>query len=229
MAGPLNAAGQGGLDSALSTIRGVAQTGLDPAAIQSIRDTLAPYFNFQKQQTIAGTREAEAAGGRFFGSGGVQAENNALNQLLANQSAQVLPAAMQATQMKLGAAGMIPSFLAGQQGLGLSLLGAGQQRQASDTAGMQAAYQEFLRTQPQNAVGLLAQLMGSAPNFFPPQAPNALQTIGGGLGSLFSSPGFWTYLSGLQKPQPSLAQFTGTANASPISVTPGYGPYNPGA
>lgn len=229
-AGPLNAAGQGGLDSALATIRGISATGLDPSQIQSVRDTLAPFFNYQKQQTIAGTREAEAAGGRFFGTGGVQAENNALNQLLANQSSQVIPAALQATQLRLGAAGALPGFLGGEQGLGLGLLGAGQQRQQSDTAQMQAAYQEFLRTQPQTAIPLLAQLMGGTPNFFQPQGVNALQLLGGMGGSLFSSPGFWNYLSSLGGPKSGTIVnpiFTGAGAGQPGSPFQGPPAPNP--
>lgn len=175
----LGAGGQAGLDEALRTIRGVSATGLDPAQIRSFQDVLAPFFEFQRQQGVAGVREAEAAGGRFFGSGGVSAEGNFLAQLEAERMAQIIPLALQAQILRLGAAQSVPSFLAGIQGLGSTAIQAGEVERSAQTQQL-----------PGQIIPFLTQLMGGTPLFTPPIPTNFLQSLGAQTSSLASSPAF---------------------------------------
>lgn len=181
-------AGQAGLDSARQTIESLAATGIDPQAINTAQSQLAPYFDFLRNQGLAQTREGQAAGGRFFGSGGANAEGMFNSNFAAQQAAQTLPLAMQMTGMRLGAAGALPGFMAGQQGLGMNLFNVGAQAQQQQLA-------EFLRQQPEQAIPLLAQLMGGTPMFQPPIPSNFGQVMGQNIGSALGSPGFWDYLS----------------------------------
>jgi hypothetical protein len=54
---------------------------------------------------------------------------------------------------------------------------------------------EFLRTQPDAGIAMLASLMGGTPFFTPPVPTNALQAIGGAANNLLQSPGFWEFLA----------------------------------
>jgi len=182
--------GQAGLDSARQTIESLATTGIDPTAINTAQSTLQPYFDFLHGQGLAQTREGEAQGGRFFGSGGTGAEALFNSNFGAQQSAQILPMAMQMTGMRLGAANALPGFMAGQQGLGMNLFNMGGVAQQQQLA-------EFLRQQPENAIPLLAQLMSGTPMFQPPVPTNFGQALGGSLNSAMSSGGFWDYLRSL--------------------------------
>ncbi len=182
-------AGQAGLDSARQTIESIASTGIDPSAINTAQSTLAPYFDFLRNQGLAQTREGEAQGGRFFGSGGTGAEGLFNANFAGEQARQILPMAMQMTGMRLGAAGALPGFLGGQQQLGMNLFNVGGQAQQQQLA-------EWLRTQPEQAIPLLAQLMGGTPMFQPPVAANFGQVLGSNINSMFGSGGFWDYLRG---------------------------------
>lgn len=178
------AAGQGGLDEALNTIRGVAATGLDPGSIRTISDQLAPFFESQRERGVAGVRESEAAGGRFFSSGGVRAESDFLNRLAAEQSAQVLPLALQAQSLRLGAAQSIPGLITGTlsalQGLGLNALQAGEVARNISTQQL-----------PIQGVPFLASLLSGTPFFTPPVPSNFLQFLGPQISSLAGQPGLF--------------------------------------
>ena len=185
-------AGQAGLQSAQNTIQSIAGTGIDPNAINTAQSTLAPYFDFLRNQGLAATREGQAAGGRFYGSGGTNAEALFNSSFAANQAQQILPLAMQMTGMRLGAAGALPGFLGGQQQLGMNLFNVGGQAQSQQLA-------EFLRQQPETAIPLLAQLMGGTPLFQPPVASNFSQVLGSNINSALGSGGFWDYLRSIRQ------------------------------
>lgn len=184
------AAAQGGLDSALRTITGASESGFNPQDLQLAKNYLQPYYDYQRQQGLAQTREGEAQTGRFYSSGGVGAESNFLNQLNAQQTSQLLPLATQMAQYRLGAAQSLPGFLGGQQALGMGMFGLGEQQRQIQQGDLTAKYQEFLRTQPMAAISALAGLMGGTPFYNPAQAPNFAQMFGQGLSGLGSSPDF---------------------------------------
>jgi len=185
--GGLLGAGNQGFQDALRTMQGVASTGIDPATIRSLQATLDPFFNYQREQGLGGVRQAQASGGRFFGTGGVQAESNFMNQFLANQSGTILPLAIQNQQLKMqGAQGMMASIL-GQQNFNQNAFNLGEQER-------QARLNEFLRTQPENAIPYLASLMQGTPMSYNPQGTNFAQNFGGSINSMLGSPGFWQYM-----------------------------------
>jgi hypothetical protein len=69
-------------------------------------------------------------------------------------------------------------------------------------------FQEFLRTRPENAIGLFASLLGGGgtPFFNPVVPPNLGMTFGAGLSGLGQSPGFLNFLQGAfqgKQPTPS--------------------------
>lgn len=182
----LLAAGQGGLLDALQTLRLGATTGLAQEDIRLIGETLQPFFGQQERDITAQTRETEAQRGTFFGTGGVRAEADALSRL-AGVRAQIVPQlAFQVGAQRIQAAQSLPGFVT--QSLQPGELPRGIQQQRFDVG-----FQEFLRTLPENAIPLLAQLFG-APVGFNPLAPNALQDIGANISQLFSSPGFLSIL-----------------------------------
>lgn len=188
MRGIMGQGGQG-YDAALKTMTDVAATGMNPADVEFIRSQMQPFFDFQFQRGLGQARESQAQGGRFFGSGGVSAENDFTNQFLANQSATILPLAMQNRQLQLSAAQGIP------QGFAQMMGGFGLGAQAGEVERL-ARLQEFVRTQPENAIPLLASLMGGTPMFQPAVPQNFWQSLGGMSNSLLTSPGFWQMLQG---------------------------------
>lgn len=194
-------AGQAGLQNAQNTIQTLASTGIDPAAINTAQSTLAPYFDFLRNQGLAQTREGEAQGGRFFGSGGGNAEGLFNASFAGQQANQILPLAMQMSGLRLGAAQSLPGFMAGQQGLGINLFNTGAQAQ-------QQQLSEFLRQQPDQALQGLASLMGSAPVTYNPIGAQFGQVLGQNIGSLTGSSGFWDYLKSLGA-SPSSSMATG--------------------
>jgi hypothetical protein len=209
-------AGQAGLDSARQTIQSLAATGIDPAAINTANSQLSPYFDFLRQQGLAQTREGEAQGGRFFGSGAQTGEGMFMSNLAAQQSAQTLPLALQMSGLRLGAAQALPQQMAAEQGLGMNLFNTGGQAQAQQL-------QEFLRQQPDNAISLLASLMGGSPIAYNPIGNNFSQVMGANLGSMMGSSGFWNYLSGLgNRPGSS----TPSPTANPLNPWFSGTPYN---
>lgn len=183
-------AGQAGLASAQNTIESLAATGIDPAAINTASSQLAPYFDALRERGLGQVREAQGQRGGFFGTGGIGGESDYMNQFAGMQAAQTLPLAMQMSGLRLGAAQALPGFLAGQQGLGMNLFNVGGQAQAQQLA-------EFLRQQPENAIPMLAQLMGGTPMYQPPVAQNFGQVAGANVGSALGSTGFWDYLRSL--------------------------------
>jgi len=80
---------------------------------------------------------------------------------------------------------------------------------------------EFLRQQPENAIPLLAQLMGGTPMYQPPIAPNFGMVAGQNIGSMMGSSGFWDYLRSLGGNQPSFSDtpITGGTSYSDPSFT----------
>ena len=189
-------AGSEGLLSALKTTQEISETGLDQETLKLIEDKLAPFFSRQRERVTTGTREAEAQGGRFFSTGAVGAESTGLADLEATQSATVLPLALQVQGLRLGAAESSANIF-GSGGVGLNqMFGLGEGARSVEQAGLTADFQEFLRTQPDNAIGMLASLMTGTPFVSPNVAPNFMQGAGANLGSMFSSPAFLQFLFG---------------------------------
>jgi hypothetical protein len=205
--GELIGAGTQGLQSALSTTRGIAETGLSPEQLALVTKSFEPLFQKQRQDVVGGVREAEAQGGRFFSRGAVNQEREALTDLSAKQTADIIPLALQATGLQLAAANSLPSFLqGGVQAIDLP-------RQVEQKR-LEADFAEFLRTQPENALGLLSSILGGsgAPFFVPPAPTNFAQSFGANLQQLFSSGGFLnTLLQGRQGniPAPGDPDFIG--------------------
>jgi len=186
-AGNTLGAGNQGFQDALRTMQSVASLGIDPAAVRGIQDQLDPFFSYQRNQGLAQTREASAAGGRFFGTGALQNESNFMNQFLANQAGTILPLALQNQQLKMqGAQGSMAAIL-GQQNYNQNAFNLGEQER-------QARLNEFLRTQPENAIPYLASLMQGTPLSYNPQGTNFGQNFGGSINSMLGSPGFWQYM-----------------------------------
>ncbi len=147
-------AGRAGIANAFSTLTRIADTGLDAEQIATFDKQLDPFFDRLTDRGIAGVREAEAAGGRFFGSGGVGAEADFLGNVAANRSAQVLPLALQTRALQGQTAAAIPGFLQEEQQLPLMFIQA------------------------------LSQLAGGAPITQNPTSQNFLQFLGPQTGNL---------------------------------------------
>lgn len=192
-------AGQAGLQNALQTVQTAAQSGFNPQDVQLAQQYLQPYYDYQRGQGLAQVREGQGQTGRFYGSGGVTAESNFLNQLNAQQSSQVLPLAMQMANYRLGAAQSIPQMLGQQQALGMGLYGLGEQQRQIDQGDLAARYQDWVRSQPINAISALAGLMGGTPFYNPTVAPNAGQLFGSALSGLGSSPDFMKLIQAWQQ------------------------------
>lgn len=188
-------AGRGSFDSALKTIMGAAEGGIQEGDIQLALDKTNPLFEFQKGRSLAQLRESQSQGGRFFGTGALNAESDLLRGLEAQRSADILPLALQMQGVRLGAAQSLPSFLAGQAGVGGAGVQAGGARRGIEQEGLNAQFQEFLRTRPEAAIPLLASLMGGTPFYNPVVPPNWQQTTGAGLTGLSQSPGFLQFLA----------------------------------
>lgn len=188
-AGPLLGAGSEGLMSALQTTQNIAETGLDPESLSFIKKELDPFFSELRKEGVGGVREAQAAGGRFYGKGGVGAESRFLERFAAQQAAQILPLAMNIRGLQLGAAQTYPQILQGGMGAIGQGMGIGEVQRGVNQADVTANFQEFLRTQPQAMLPMLASLFG-APMGYNPQASNFQQVAGANLASLFTSPGF---------------------------------------
>lgn len=209
--------GEGGLQSSIDTIRQFAESGIDPSTIQFVQDQLAPLLGQSKDRLVAGSREASAQGGRFFSRGGVQQETDVLADLEARFRAEVLQNSLGISQFQLGAAEAFPRALAqsfGAPGAAAQIGGIGR---GVEQGGLDAAFQEFLRIQPENAIPLLAQLMGSTPFAFNPQAPNFGQVAGGQISNLFTNPNFLNFLTGLGSPG---GEGTQTGSGSVIGTGP---------
>lgn len=185
-----------GLQSAFSTVRGVSETGLDPASIEMIRKSLDPFFNFQREQGLAQTRESSALRGGFFGSGSQTNEADFLSRFAANQAATVLPLALQIRQLQLAAAQSLPGQLTASLQPAQAGFALGEQARGVEQAGINAQLAEFLRTQPENAIALLSSLMGGTPFYQPPIAPNFGQVFGAQVSNLAQSPGFLSLFQG---------------------------------
>jgi hypothetical protein len=183
-------AGQNGMNAAQGTIERAAAEGLNPADIDLARSQSQGLFDFNQQRGLAQLREGQAAGGRFFGTGAVGAEGDFLRGLTSEREAMLLPLALQMQQLRLGAAGMLPQFLAG--GIQNQMMGfqAGEQERSLGQQDLNARYQEFLRTNPAAAIPLLANLMGSTPFYNPTVPPNFGMLFGQGMMGLGQSPGF---------------------------------------
>jgi len=172
-------AGQGALD-ALGNIAG--GNAFSDENLAGIRALLDPIFGRQREQGLQQVREGEAQGGRTFSTGGVGAETDFISQLGANQAQQTIQSLFQSRDQQIAASQGIPQFLQG-------ILGAFQQGQSIDDFARQLEQQgidrrlaEFIRTQPENAIPLLASLLGNTP-FAPQQSTSGsfLSGLGGGL------------------------------------------------
>lgn len=183
-------AGTGGINDALRTLQTVAESGLDPATVRQVTASLAPFFQRLTEQNLGQARETQAQGGRFFGTGGVGAEADVLERIASLRSQTELPLALQILDRQTSAAQALPGFLQ-------SSLGALDLPRQIQQAEFSAQFQEFLRTQPENAIGLLGTLLTGTPFQQPPLATNVAQGVGAGLQGLGSSPGFLQLLQDL--------------------------------
>ena len=193
--------GQSGLDSALKTITGAAETGLSPSDIDLALQTTNPLFEYQKERSLSQLRESQAQGGRYFSSGALGQESDLLRGLEAQRTNDILPLAMNLANYRLGAAENLPAFLAGSMGLGQAAFQVGSQQQGIEQQGLDRLLQEFLRTRPEAAISSLAGLMGGTPFYNPVVPPNAAQIFGSGLAGLAGSPGFQSALAGAYQPR----------------------------
>lgn len=214
LSAPLNplttqALGQGGdlltqggpaLQEALKTIQGVAESGLSPELVRGAEEAFRPLFDIQRERTKAQSREASAQGGRFFGTGAVEAENRALGELAAAERAEIFKIAPELGRLQLGAAQSIPGFLGGGAGALGGFANLGELARVVEQAGLDREFAEFIRTQPENAIPFLASLLQGTPLFFPPIAPNFAQIFGGQLTSASTQPGFFDFLKGSFSP-----------------------------
>lgn len=197
MLGPNISAANTGLADALTTIRAISAAGLDPATVKFVSDQLAPFFEGQREAGVAGVREASAARGGFFGSGSATAEGDFLRKLASEQSAQVLPLALQSQALRLGAAQSIPGLITGtQESLIGQLLNALQGGEIARGAANQAL--------PVQGINFLAALMGGTPFVQQAVPTNFLQSFGSNVSSLGSSPGFTSLFQG-KNPKASTA------------------------
>lgn len=192
-------AGQQGFQTAFNTTQQIAESGLRQEDLKLISETLQPLFSGQQRDLIAQTRESTTQGGRFFGSGGVGEESRAFGDLISRQGAQTLGAGFQNMQARLqGAQGFGETFRNAAAGA-TGLFGLGEGARQVEQQALTRQYQEFLRTQPQQAISMLSSLMGGTPFFFQPQAPNLLQTFGAQGQQAFSNPAFLDFLFGGNK------------------------------
>ncbi len=171
--------GQAGLNSALQTQRNIAETGLSEEQLKVVTDSFQPLFKQQRRELVGEVREGEAQGGRFFSKGATTSERTALTDLKVQQSGQILPLALQATGLQAQTAQGLPDFL----------------NRANQTfdfprqleqMGLDKNFAEFLRTQPENALGMLQSILGGSgvPLFVPPQGTNFGQAAGANLSQL---------------------------------------------
>lgn len=190
-------AGSQGLFSALRTSQQISESGLDAGTIELINKKLAPYFAQQRGDVMGGLRESQAQGGRFFSSGAIGDEGQALTRLASQQQASVMPLALQSDALRLQGAGQTANIFG--QGVGAlgGLFGLGGGARDVEQAKMTAQFNEFIRTSPQAAISLLSQLASGAPLSYAPQAPNFMQTMGAAGSSMFSSPAFLQFLGSL--------------------------------
>jgi hypothetical protein len=177
----------GGGQSPWDTLMGASQTGLSQDDIDLALKQTNPLFEFQKSRSLADLREAQSQGGRYFSSGAIGQEGDMLAQMEAGHSSQILPLAIQMLQNRVGAAQSMPGFLG-------SIFGVGEGQRQIEQQGLTAQMSEWLRQQPENAISMLAGLMGGTPFYNPAIAPNAAMTIGAGASGLGSSEGFMKLL-----------------------------------
>ena len=187
----LLARGQGGLTSAFDTVRRISETGLDESSIRDIEARLDPFFERQRSNIQAGAREASAGRGNFFGSGSASLERDSMQRFEESRMANIIPLALQIQQQQLGAAGALPGLL------GQSMSALDMPRQVNQ-ANMDFNFAEFIRTDPANAINMLAPLLGGGgiPFFVPPVPTNFMQAAGAGLGNMASSTGFANLFAG---------------------------------
>jgi hypothetical protein len=175
--------GQAGMDSAWQTLLRGATEGMGQSDIDLAMKQTNPLFEYQKTRSVGSMREAQAQGGRFFSTGALGQEGDLLAQMEANYSSQVLPLAMQMQQMRTQTAQSLPGFLQ-------NIFGLGEGERQIQQQGLSAQMAEWLRTQPEAAISMLAGLMSGTPFYNPATAPNAWQTIGSGISGLGQSAGF---------------------------------------